>query len=166
MRQSLSTSGTIGGPPLTAPRDRRGAARAVTAAVLLSAVLVAAAIIDQAGVHSLTDHAGTMYAAYGKRPDPNLLYGLVYLVGVIGLLLWLPVGRAVRAGRRSTPVLAGVVITITAALAGLLLASTEYGTQIFPPVWGVLAALPPAAGIVAAVLLHRLPSDTAHRSAG
>jgi hypothetical protein len=47
------------------------------------------------------------------------------------------------------------VAAITAALAVLLLASTEYGAQIFPPVWGILALLPPAAGVVASVLLLR-----------
>ena len=34
-----------------------------------------------------------------------------------------------------------------------LLVSREYGAQIFPPLWGVLAILP-AAGILAAVLLR------------
>jgi hypothetical protein len=29
------------------------------------------------------------------------------------------------------------------------------GAQIFPPLWGILAMLPPAAGILAAVLLRR-----------
>jgi hypothetical protein len=115
-------------------------------AVALSAVLVIAAIIDQTGSRSLADHVTTMYAPYGKRPDPNLLYGLVYTVAVVGALLWLPVIRAVRSRRRSAPVLAAVVTTITAALALLLLASTEYGAQIFPPLWGILAFLPPAAG--------------------
>ena len=146
-------------PPEPARRDWRGATRAVRLAVVLSAVLVAAGIIDQVGVHSLTDHATAMYAAYGNRPDPNLLYGIVYTVAVVGLLLWLLVDRAVRAGRRSTPALAVVVSTVTAVLAATLFVSTEYGTQIFPPLWGLLAALPSAAGIVAVVLLYQ------HRSA-
>jgi hypothetical protein len=74
---------------------------------------------------------------------------------VTASLLWLLVVRAVRSGRRSAPVLAVVVAMITAALAVLLLASTEYGAQIFPPVWGILALLPPAAGVATAVLLLR-----------
>ena len=114
-----------------------------------------AAIIDQAGSRSLADHAAAMYAPYGKRPDPNLLYGLVYTVAAVGALLWLPVIRAMRSRSRSAPVLAVVVTTITAALALILLASTEYGTQIFPPLWGVLAILPAAAGALAVVLLRR-----------
>lgn len=136
-------------------RSNRGAVGAATASVVLSAVLVAAAVVDQTGGHSLTEHAAAVYAPYGERPDPNLLYGLVYTVAAVGALLWLLVVRAVRLGRRSAPVLAVVVATITAALAVLLLVSTEYGAQIFPPVWGILALLPPATGVAAAVLLLR-----------
>jgi hypothetical protein len=46
-------------------------------AVALSAVLAVVAIVDQAGGRSLADHVTVMYAPYGKRPDPDLLYGLV-----------------------------------------------------------------------------------------
>ena len=156
MRQSLSEyRGTGLHPPEPRTRNWPAAARAVKLAVALSAILVLAAIIDQAGSRSLADHAAVMYAPYGKRPDPNLLYGLVYTVAVAGALLWLPVIRAVRSRRRSAPVLAVVVTTITAALALLLLASTEYGAQIFPPLWGILAILPAAAGALAVALLRR-----------
>ena len=156
MRQSLSEyRGIAPHPPAPRTRNWPAAARAVKLAVALSAVLVLAAIIDQAGSRSLADHAAAMYAPYGKRPDPNLLYGLVYTVAAVGALLWLPVIRAMRSRSRSAPVLAVVVTTITAALALILLASTEYGTQIFPPLWGVLAILPAAAGALAVVLLRR-----------
>ena len=123
--------------------------------VLLSAVLAAAAAVDQTGGRSLADHADAVYAPYGQQPDPNLLYGLVYTVAAVGVLLWLPVFRAVRSHRRSAPVLAVVMATITAALAVLLLVSTEYGAQIFPPVWGVLALLPAVTGAGTAALLLR-----------
>ncbi|SCL18144.1 hypothetical protein GA0070624_1461 [Micromonospora rhizosphaerae] len=147
MRQSLSEN------ERAAP-----AARAVWVAAALSAVLAVAAMIDQLGVHSLTDHANAMYEPYGKRPDPGLLYGLVYAVAVVGALLWLPVIRVVRSRSRLAPVLAVVVITVTAALAVLLLVSTEYDAQIFPPLWGTLAILPPAVGVLAVVLLFRRAS--------
>ncbi len=96
-----------------------------------------------------------MYAPYGKRPDPSLLYGLVYTVAAVGALLWLLVLRAVQSRGRSAPILTVVVTTVTAALALLLLVSTEYGAQIFPPLWAILAILPPAAGILAVVVLRR-----------
>lgn len=70
---------------------------------------MAAAIINQVSSRSLADHATAMYAPYGKRSDPNLLYGLVYTVAVVGTLLWLPVIRAVRSRRRSATVLAVAV---------------------------------------------------------
>ena len=155
MRQSLSISSA----PETTTRSWRGAARAALSSVVFSAVLLAAAVIDQTGGQSLSDHATAVYAPYGTNADPNLLYGLVYTVAAVGALLWLLVLRAVRSHRRSAPALAVVVVTITAALAVLLLASTEYGAQIFPPVWGILALLPPAAGLLTTVLLlHRRPA--------
>jgi hypothetical protein len=119
MRQLLSN------PPEATARSGHGAVGAAMSSVVLSAVLVAAAVVDQTGGHSLTDHATAVYAPYGERPDPNLLYGLLYAVAGVGALLWLLVVRAVRSGRRSAPVLAVVVATITAALAMLLLVSTE-----------------------------------------
>jgi len=123
--------------------------------VALSAVLLVAAVVDQAGGQSLVDHAAAVYAPYGKEADPNLLYGLVYTVAVVDVLLSLLVFRAARAHRRSAPVLAVTTVVITAALAVLLLATTEYGAQISPPVWGILALLPPAAGVVTSALLLR-----------
>ncbi|HEY7277054.1 MAG TPA: hypothetical protein VH594_13880 [Trebonia sp.] len=155
MRQSLSeNSVTYIHPPVRAARNWRAASRAVLLAIALSVVLVVVAIIDQAGGRSLADHAAAIYAPYGKRPDPSLLYGLVYTVAAIGAALWLLVLRVVQSRGRSAPILTVAVTTVTAALALLLLVSSEYGAQIFPPLWGVLAFLPAAAGILAAVLLR------------
>jgi hypothetical protein len=156
MRQSLSENRpTHSDLPEQPARNWPAAARGVYLAVALSAVLVVVAIVDQTGGRSLADHVTALYAPYGKRPDPDLLYGLVYTVAAVGALLWLPVARAVRSRRRSAMVLTVVVTTVTAALALLLLGAQEYGAQIFPPLWGVLALLPTAAGAFAAVLLHK-----------
>jgi hypothetical protein len=164
MRQSLSeTRSTYTHPPEPTTRNWRGAARAVLLAIVLSAVLAVVAIIDQTGGRSLADHVTTMYAPYGKRPDPSLLYGLVYAVAAIGALLWLLVLRVVQSRGRSAPILAVVVTTVAGALALLLFVLSEYGAQIFPPLWGVLAILPAAAGILAAVLLR---SGRARRGRG
>jgi hypothetical protein len=142
MRQSLS--------------DSRPEARATTAAVVLSVVLMAAAIIDQVGGRGLAEHAAAMYAPVGKQPAPGLLYGLVYTVAVVEVVLWFVVHRVVRARRRFASGLTVSVVVVTAALAAALLASTEYGARIFPSLWGVLAVLPAAAGIAAVVLLRRV----------
>ena len=123
--------------------------------ILLSAVLLVAAVVDQAGGQGLIHHATAVYAPYGKEADPNLLYGLVYTVAVVGALLWLLVFRAARAHRRSAPILAVTTVVVTAALAVLLLATTEYGAQIFPPVSGILAVLPPVAGVATSAMLLR-----------
>jgi hypothetical protein len=155
MRQSLSESpSSYTHAPERVTRNWRAAARAVLLAIALSAVLVVVAIIDQAGGRSLAEHAAAIYAPYGKRADPSLLYGLVYTVATIGALLWLLVLRVVQSRGRSAPIVTVAVTTLTAALALLLLVSSEYGAQIFPPLWGVLAILPAAAGILAAALLR------------
>ena len=52
-------------------------------AIALSVVPVIVAIIDQTGHRSLADHVIAMYAPYGKRPDPNLIYGLVYILATL-----------------------------------------------------------------------------------
>jgi hypothetical protein len=150
MRQSLS--------------ENRAAARAAQVAVVLSALLVGAVVTDQIGTHSLIDHATAVYAPSGTRPDPSLLYGLVYVVGFVGASLWLAVVLALRSQRRWAMGTTAAVAMITAGLGVLVLVASEYGAQIFPPLWGVLALLPPAAGIVAVVLLarRRLAEPTWH----
>lgn len=152
MRQSLSEKSGI---PRAAPGGRRSTGYAVAAAMALSVVLAAAAIVDQSGGRTLVDHAAAVYASSGKRPSAGLLYGLVYSVAVIDVLLWLLVLRAARSHRRSAPVLTVTGIVVSAGLAALLLASSEYGERIFPPLWGVLAILPAVAGVVAATCLLR-----------
>jgi hypothetical protein len=72
-------------------------------------------------------------------------------VAVTGGLVCLLMLTAVPSRRGWAPVLAVVVITITAALSLFLLVSTEYGAPIFQPLlrltlWGILASLPPAGG--------------------
>lgn len=127
--------------------------RSTGAAVALSVLLLVVAVVDQVGGHSLREHATAVYAPYGKRPGSGLLYGLVYTVAVLDALLWSAVGRAVAAGGRSAPLLGAAVVAVTAGLAAVLLATSEYGQQIFPARWGILALLPAAAGLVAVVRL-------------
>jgi hypothetical protein len=105
--------------------------------------------------------AGPMPARILRVAQFHELVGVLMEMGRHGdvALLWLPVIRVVRSRRRLAPVLAVVVTTITAALALLLLASTEYGAQIFPPLWGILAFLPPAAGAFAVALLRHSPAQ-------
>lgn len=104
MRQSLS--------------DLRPAVRAASAAVVLSVVLVVVAVVDQAGGRALAAHAAAMYAPAGARVSPGLLYGLVYTVAAIDVLLWLLVFRVVLARRRTATVVAGIVAVVLARRVG------------------------------------------------
>jgi hypothetical protein len=135
---------------------RQSPSHSVAVAVGLSLVLVVVAVVDQVGGRGLAEHAAAIYAPAGTKPAPGLLYGLVYTVAVVDLVLWFLVFRVVRAQRRWASGLAVVVTVITAVLAVTLLVSSEYGARIFPPLWGVLAALPAVAGVVAVVLLFRV----------
>ncbi|WP_328518566.1 hypothetical protein [Kribbella sp. NBC_00359] len=148
MRQSLSET------PRVATQARGGRSTALLA-VVLSIVLAAAAIADQAGSRTLIDHATTAYASSGKQPSAGLLYGLVYGVAVVDALLWLLVVGVARSNRRIAASLGVLVVLLTAGLAALLLASSEYGVRIFPALWGTLALLPAVAGAVAVALLFR-----------
>jgi len=149
MRQSLSDN------PVVHPVASAAGRRTAVAAVVLSVVLAAAAIADEAGGRTLIDHATTAYASYGKQPSAGLLYGLVYGVAVVDALLWLLVAGVARSHRRIAAGLVVLVLLLTAGLAVVLLTSSEYGVHIFPPLWGVLALLPAAAGVVAVALLFR-----------
>ncbi len=153
MRQSLSESSTR--RTGEAPRNTRAAAGAVKAAVALSILLAIVALIDQLGVHSLSDHAQAMYAPYGKDPGAGLLYGLLYTVAVVDALLWLAALRATRSRGARGPVTTWIVVAVTAALALMLFTVSEYGSAIFPPLWGILAALPAVAGVIAALRMRR-----------
>jgi hypothetical protein len=141
MRQSLS--------------ERPVASTPIAVAILLSAALAMAALADQLAGRALMDHVNQMYAAHGKDVDAGLVYGLIYAVAAIDVLLWLLVLRSARAAGRRTVLLTAVAVTVASGLALVLLGSQEYGEPIFPPLWGVLAFLSPVAGALALVRLLR-----------
>ena len=137
MRQSLS--------------EKRTALIAVGLSVLLAVVTIA----DQAGSRSLLDHAASAYASHGKQASAAALYGLLYGVAVLDVLLWLTVAALARSHRLIAAVLGAVATLITASLGLTLLLASEYGVHPYTSLWGVLALLPAAAGAVATVLLFR-----------
>ena len=152
MRQSLSERPTTPRPAV----DDRPVRYAVLAAVVLSVVLAAAALVDQVGARGLLGYAEAMYAPFGKQPSAGLLYGLLYGISAVNVLLWLLVRRVAGSPRRAgVAVLAAIVTLASAGLGVLLLATGEYGQAIFPALWGALALLPAAAGVAATVLLVR-----------
>lgn len=150
MRQSLSVSRS---QPHHDSRRVPGAGLAL--AVAGAVVLAVAGLIDQLGARTLMEHATTMYAPRGKDVSAGLLYGLIYAIAAASAVLWLLVARSGRAGSRRTAPYAAAVVLIGAGMALALLGSQEYGEQIFPPVWGLLALLSPVAGGVVLVQLAR-----------
>ena len=145
MRQSLS--------------EQRTTTALVLLAIALTLVLGVTGLADQLGSRSLMDHASAMYGPHGKDADASLMYGLLYTVAVIDLVLWSLVLRSARAGGRWTMLLTAVVTVVGGGLAGLLLGSREYGEQIFPTVWGVMALLSPAVGVALLAQLIRRRSS-------
>lgn len=154
MRQSLSETTRR---PAVAPggvSHRNGAgAGLLLGALALSAALAGAAFVDQAGGRSLMDHAHDVYAGHGASPSAGVVYGLVYTVAALGVLLWLGTLAGARAGRRWAVWAAVVVTVVMAGLAVTLLAASEYGEQVYPPFWGILALLSPLVGALAVVPL-------------
>ncbi|MFI5697205.1 hypothetical protein ACIA58_35440 [Kribbella sp. NPDC051586] len=129
--------------------------RTALIAVGLSVLLAVIAIVDQAGSRSLLDHATSAYAPYGKHASAGALYGLLYGVAVLDVLLWLAVAGLARSHRLVAAVLGVVVVLLTASLGLTLLLVSEYGVHPYTTLWGVLALLPAAAGAVATALLFR-----------
>jgi len=153
MRQSLSENPVSMSRPAT--RQRGSGASALWAAFVLSAVLAAAAIADQAAIHALRDYSTDMYARYDVPANSGALYAILYTAAVVGALSWLPAVIGAHKGRRWAPAAATVAAVIAAGLALLMFTTAEYGEMLFPPVWGVLALLPALAGVLGVVLLFR-----------
>lgn len=156
MRESLSEMTATSARTL-APKTRGNgpALAALWAAVGLSAVLAVATIVDQASVHALRDHSVEMYEPYGVPANPGALYAILYTVAVLGALFWIPAIPGARKGRLWSAIVTVAGVVVAGGLALTLFAVSEYGEPLYPPVWGVLALLPPVAGVVAAVLLFR-----------
>jgi hypothetical protein len=134
--------------------SRNGAAvGSLLAALGLSVALAVAALVDQLGARTLRDHTSDLYASHGKEPGAGLMYGLVYTVAVVGVLLWL--GALAVAGRRARSWGAAGAAVVMAALAATMLAASEYGEQVYPPFWGVVTLMSALAGAVGAALLVR-----------
>jgi hypothetical protein len=133
--------------------QRRPAVTAMGIGLLLTVITLIALIIDQASGSSIADHVNALYAPLGLHPDPNVLFGYLYVIGGIGVLLWLTMIWGVRRDKRWARVVASFVLVVATSLALLVLFVSEYGGQIFPTLWGILGLLPCLAGLVAVILL-------------
>jgi len=143
-------------PPDMKKDDRRRVDRGIVGlAAALSFVLAAVAVVDQSGGRSLEAYSVSMYESHGAHVESAVIYGVVYAVAGLLIVLWLLSLLASWASRRWS---LGVVILVTVLNASIVLAMlfvTEYGERVLPARWGAMAALPAAAGIVAIALLAR-----------
>lgn len=129
----------------------------LSAALLGSFALAAAALVDQLGTQALLDHAREAYAPHGVEVSAGVIYGLLYTVAALQALLWLLVLGSARAGGRRAAVYAVGVVVLGAAAAVTLFALREYGEQVYPPRWGLLALLPSVIGVAAVATMRSEP---------
>lgn len=131
----------------------RGATVAITAGLLISVALLVMVIIDQTSIHSLAHHVEAQYGPHDLHPDPNVLFGYVYVIGAFGFALQLVALRGARRRKRWVQIVAGLIALVGVALAAFTIIVSEFGERIFPAIWGALGLLPSVAGLVAVTLL-------------
>lgn len=94
-----------------------------------------------------------LYAPHHLNPDPNALFNILYVTGMIGIVLWLATIWGALRQKRGLSVLASLVFVVATGIALLGLLASEYGTRVLPTGWGILGFLPSIAGLTAVILL-------------
>lgn len=153
MRQSLSA--TSDEASVRTGRGHRLAAVLIGAAVATSAIGLATTVVDQTGSQGLYGFTDAAYAHHGVTPDPALVYGILYVVAITITLIWALMLVLLKARGRWPSALSAVATLVTCTVAILLLTASEYGEQVFSPVWGALALIPTILGIAATIQLVR-----------
>ena len=131
--------------------NRNGAVTAMGIGLVLTVIALIALILDQMNGHTLAQHVEALYAPHNLDPDPNVLFGYLYVVGVIGILLWLAAIRGVLQHKRGAKVIATIVFIVGISVGLFNAFVSEYGMQIFPTLWGALGLMPSVAGLVAVI---------------
>ena len=115
--------------------------------------------MDAATVDTISNHMRAAYPAWGQAlaaEGRNAIVIYLAVTGVLGIISWLFVIRAVIAGKRwaraaaTSAFAAGVLL----ALVNLTVGGGQY-TVIVPTGYGVLTLLPSLAGLIAVVSLWR-----------
>jgi hypothetical protein len=132
------------------PHLLRPAATAMGVGLLLTMVLLIALVIDQTSVNTIADHVDALYGPLNLHPDPNVLFGILYVTSVIGILLWVAMIWGVRRQKGWARVVVSMVSLVATSFALLVLFVSEFGSRIFPASVGLLPAI---AGLVAVILL-------------
>lgn len=129
-----------------------GNGRAAVLPLMLAFILLIVAVVDQQTAQTLESYSAAMYSAYGVTTEPGAIYTLVYIVAGVLIGFWTVAGLVARMNRRWSFGLFITVIVVNAFLAMIMLFATEYSEPVFPPLWGLLAALPAAAGVFIATV--------------
>lgn len=153
MRQSLSKQSAAA--PRRKRQGHRLAAVLVWAAVGVSLAMLAIVVADQTGAQSLYKFTDAAYASHGVTPDLTLVYGILYGVAITITLIWVLMLVALKAGGWWPSALSAAATLITGTVAVALLTASEYGEQVFSPVWGAFGLIPTALGVAATIGLVR-----------
>ncbi|MFE3650873.1 hypothetical protein ACFXO2_24140 [Streptomyces sp. NPDC059152] len=148
---------------MTQPPHARRLLAAMYVGLALTVLATIAPYIDR-GTHLLADHIRAAYPSYLQaRVDSAVTTCLVVMsvIGALGVLAWLTMAWAVKAGKRWARPAATVVFMLgtSVGLAGLLTKDTSGATGL-PPELGWAGMIPSLAGVAAVTLLWRSPRLT------
>jgi hypothetical protein len=125
----------------------------------LTFVAIIVLYVDHATANVLADHIRAGYPAYTQAHiDSAVTTYLVYLsvVGALGIICWLWMIRAVKAGKRWARGVATAVFALGTGIALIdLLVKDTSGDAGLPPLLGWVGMLPCLAGLLAVMLLWR-----------
>ena len=138
-------------------KHQRSASMTMYAGVALTVAAMIVSYIDHATANLLADHIRAGYPTYpDARIDTAVTTYLVYLsiIGVLGVVCWFWMIRAVNAGRRWVrgAATAMFVLGTGVALFDLLVKDTSGDTGL-PPLLGWTGMLPSLAGLLTVTLL-------------
>ncbi|WAL65923.1 hypothetical protein ORV05_34570 [Amycolatopsis cynarae] len=125
----------------------------------LTVVATVAPLVDVATVDTVADHVRAAYPDWGPdlvKADRNAIVIYLVIIGVLGILCWLPMIWAVVTRKRWARGAATTVFAVGAclSLAHLTMGGGAYKV-ILPVGYGILTLLPSIAGLAAVVSLWR-----------
>lgn len=139
--------------------SRRNAITAMRVGLGLTVLAMLYLLLDQIVLHNLSDHLRDLYTGHtpeGQDPgDTTFVAGVLYTIGVLGIVSWLLVIRATRNGKSWVRTGGLVLFLLGLVTACATFVVGEYGTAIVPTPLAVAFALPCVAGLAAVVNLFK-----------
>lgn len=144
---------------VTTAQHMRSAIGSMYAGLVLTLGALAVPLVDHVTGNMLADHIRDGYPGYTQaRIDTAATTYLIYLsvVGALGIICWLWMIGAVKAGKRWARGAATTIFVLATgiALTDLLIRDTSGDTGL-PPLLGWVGLLPCLAGLLAVTLLWR-----------